>query len=148
MDPRRRAVAVLAGRAIALELVEAVERDVEPVAAFVLDDRHLERRLAGRDRLDAAVDADAVLEMHHVVALDQRSRGGGGGGLAVAARTAQAARAAEDLVVGEDPERRHDEAAVERADRERGPHAASALLQQLLEPLELALVVAQDERRR
>jgi hypothetical protein len=52
-------------------------------------------------------------------------------------------------VVRQHPERRHDEPAVERADGQgRVSAAARALLQQLFEPLELALVVAQDERGR
>ena len=59
-------------RAIALELVDAVERNVEPVAALVLDDRDLDRALAHEDRLDAAIDPDAVLEMHDVVARLER----------------------------------------------------------------------------
>ena len=104
MQPRRRLVAVVAGRAIALELVEAVERDVEPVAALVLDDRDFERRLADEDRLDAAVDPDAVVEVDDVVARGERAGGRRRRRLAVAARPAEAARAAEDLVVGEDPE--------------------------------------------
>ena len=50
-------------------------------------------------------------------------------------------------MVRQHSKRGHREAAVERADRERGQHgAAAAFLQQLLEPLELAFVVAEDER--
>jgi hypothetical protein len=45
-------------------------------------------------------------------------------------------------VVREHPQRREHEAAVERPDGQR----RAALAQQLLEPLQLALVVAQDDR--
>jgi hypothetical protein len=69
VESRRRAVAVLAGGAIALELVEAVERDVQPVAALVFDDRDLERAAPHRDRVDPAVDADAVIQVDDVVAV-------------------------------------------------------------------------------
>ena len=44
-------------------------------------------------------------------------------------------------MVGEDSLRRHDESAIERADGERGPIGA----QQLLEPLQLPLVVAEND---
>ena len=63
---RRCIVRDVARRAIALELVDAIERDVESVAALVLDDRDFDRALADEDRLDAAIDADAVLEVHDV----------------------------------------------------------------------------------
>ena len=99
--------------------------------------------------LDAAIDPDPVIEVDDVVALGQRAGRGRRGRLPVPARPPEPPGAAEDLVVGEHPQRGHDEAAVERADRQRGPHrAAGALLQQLLETLELAFVVAQDECRR
>ena len=65
---RRRVVADVHGGAIALDLVEPVERHVQPVTAFVFDHRDLDRALAHEDLLDAAVDPDAVLEMHDVVA--------------------------------------------------------------------------------
>ena len=74
VDPRRRPFAVLARRPIPLELVEPIERHVEPVAAFVLHDRHLDGGLADHDRLDAAIDPDAVIEMDHVVADGERPR--------------------------------------------------------------------------
>ncbi len=54
--------------AIALDLVDAIERDVEAVAAFVLDDRDLDRALAHEELLDAAIDPHAVLEVDDVVA--------------------------------------------------------------------------------
>ena len=119
VDPRRRAIAVVLRRAVALQLVEPVQRHVEPVAALVLHHRHFHRRRADGDRLDAAIDADAVVEVHDVVALDQRAGGGRRRRLPVAPRPPQPPRAAEDLVVGEDAEPRHEEAAVERAHDER-----------------------------
>jgi hypothetical protein len=49
-------------------------------------------------------------------------------------------------VIGEYPEGRHDEAAVECADgQRRACRRARAFFQQLLHPLELTLVVAEDE---
>ena len=154
MDPRWRTISILTGGAIAFELVEPVERHVEPVAAFVLDDGHLQRGFARGDRLDSAVDADSVLEVHDVVAQRQSTGGSRRRGLAVPARPAQAARPAEDLVVGEHPERGHDEAALESPDGERGTVAPSGTLsgiqrrfEQLLQALELPLVVAKNQGR-
>ena len=75
------------------------------------------------DRLDAAIDADAVLEVHDVVAGLERERVDAAAD--VAARAAHAPLAAEDLVVGEHAHAalvvagRQDEAAAERADDER-----------------------------
>jgi len=141
----RRGVAVPGG-AVGLELIQPVERDVEPVAAFVFDDRHLERPAlrADRDRLDPAIQPDPVFEVHHVVSRLQRTGRRRRGRLTVTPRPPQAACAPKDLVVGQHAERRQDEPAVERADRQRRGLRA----EQLLQPLELALVVAQDHRRR
>ena len=127
---RRRVVGDVVGGAIALELIDAVQRHVEPVAALVLDDGDLDRALADEDRLDAAIDADAVLEMHDVVARLERERIDAAAD--VAARAADAPLAPEDLVVGEHAEpalavrRRQDEAAAERADDERRAGTARA----------------------
>ena len=152
--PRRGAQAVQLGgrgisvprRAIRLQLIQPVQRDVEPVAPFVFDHRHFERPAlrAHRDRLDPAVQPDPVLEVHHIVALLQRAGRGGGGRFAVAPGPPQTACAAEDLVVGQHPERRQHETAVERSHGQRRDLGA----EQLLQPLELARVVAQDHRRR
>ena len=140
----RRSVSV-ARRAVRFELVQAVERHVEAVAAFVFDDRHLERPPFGahRDRLDPAVPADTVLEMDHVVARLQRP-GGRCGRLAVAPRPPQAPRPPEDLMIGEHAQRRQHEPAVQRSDGQRGRLGP----QQLLQPLELSFVVAQNHGRR
>ena len=85
--------------------------------------------------------------MDHVVAGGQGPGGRGGRRLPVAPRPAQPPRPAEDLVVGQHPERRQHEPAVERADGELRVRPAMALAQQFLEPLELALVVAEQQRR-
>ena len=92
------------GGPIRLELVQTVQRYVQPVSPFVLDDRHLEAAAVGthRDRLDAAIDADPVLQVHHVVAHLERLRRRRQR-LAVAAWPPQATRPAEDLVIGQDP---------------------------------------------
>jgi hypothetical protein len=49
-------------------LVDAVQGDVEPVAAFVFNDRDFDGALFDENRLDPAVDPDPVFQMHHVVA--------------------------------------------------------------------------------
>ena len=123
---RRRVAAHIVGRAVALDLIDAIERHVEPVAALVLDDRHLDRALAHEHLLDAAIDADAVLEMHHVVARFERGDALERGAGSVAAMATDAPLATEDLVVGEDAKTRlgcararHDEAAVHHTHRER-----------------------------
>src|SRR5262249_41103559 len=127
--PRRRAEAVqsrrwslaVTDRAVGLELIDPVERDVEPVPTLVLDDGDLEHRAirADGDGLEAAVDADPVLQMADIAARCQRPGGGGRARAAIARGPPQAPGPPEDLVVGENTERRHDEAAVERPDGER-----------------------------
>jgi len=59
-----------------------------------------------------------MLQVHDISARRQRSGCGCRDRAAVAARAAQPARAPEDLVIGEHPQHRHDESAIERADRE------------------------------
>ena len=73
MDTRRRPIPILSGGPVALQLVEPIQRNVQPVAALVLHNRDLERGFADGDGLDAAVHADAMLQMHHIVAQRQRS---------------------------------------------------------------------------
>src|SRR5207237_10360450 len=116
--------------------------DVEPGAAFVLDHGHLETATIrpDRDRLDPAVDPDAVLEMDHEIAAPQGPGRRGGGRLAVAPRAPPPPSPAENLVIGEPSQAGYDESTVERAHHARGP----LRVQQLVEPLELSLVVAQD----
>src|SRR5260370_33549023 len=84
----------VANGAIRLELVQPVQRHVESGADFVLPDGNFERSALGphRHRLDAAVDPDAVLQVHYVVPRPERPGGCGGRGLAGAARPPQAAR--------------------------------------------------------
>jgi hypothetical protein len=75
VEPWRRTIAVLSRRAVALELIQAVERYVEAIAALVLHDRNFQRRLSRGNRLNAPIDPDAVLEMDHVVAQGQGTSG-------------------------------------------------------------------------
>jgi hypothetical protein len=151
VQPRRRAVLAIVRSAVPLDLVDTVQRDVEPVAPLVLDHGHVQGRpLADRDPLDAAVDADAVLEVHHEVARRERA-GGALHGLAEPARPPDAARAAEDLVIGQHRQAGEREPALERPQGEREvgrePRAAALVpAEDLLQPLELSFVVAQDER--
>src|SRR2546423_8957885 len=85
-----------------------------------------------------------MLEVDDVSARCQWSRRGGGNRAAITTRPPQPARAKKDLVIGEHAERRHNEAAVERADGERRPIRA----EQLFQSLQLSLVIAEDHRRR
>ncbi|OLE61149.1 MAG: hypothetical protein AUG10_02365 [Gemmatimonadetes bacterium 13_1_20CM_2_70_10] len=145
VQPRRRRVgAAVAARAVRLQLVEAVQRHIEAIASLVFDGGHVECALPHRDRLQAAVNTDAVLQVHHVVARTQRAGSRRWRRGAVAARTAQPPRAPEDLVIGEHAEAGHDEPAVQRPHHQGGAIGA----EQLLEALELAFVVAEDHRRR
>ena len=112
-------VAIFIGGPIPFQLVEPVERDVEPVTAFVLDDRDLERRLANLDRGDPALDPDAVIEVNDVIPPLKLSRCSRRGGLPVATWPAQATSPAENLVVGQHPEGAHHEPAVQGADGQR-----------------------------
>src|SRR5204862_7367463 len=107
--PRRRAETVQLGRrrvsvpggSVGLELIQPVERDVEPVAAFVFDDRHFEPAAlrADRDRLYPAIQPDPVFEMHHVVSRLQRTGRRRGGRLTVALRPPQTPRAPKGLML-------------------------------------------------
>jgi hypothetical protein len=125
MQPRRRRIrGDIARRPIPLELVDAVEWHVEAVATLVLDHRHFDRALLDEDRLDPAVDPDAVLEMHDVVATPECGNRLERDAATVTARPPDAALAAEYLVVGENADttfgarRRHDEPAIQHADGE------------------------------
>ena len=51
-------------------------------------------------------------------------------------------------MIGQDPERRHDEAAIERADREGCRSGVMTFIEQLLHPFQLSLVVTEDQRGR
>ena len=109
--------------------------------------------MANEDRLDAAEDADAMFEMNDEVARFDRQRIDGNTGH-VLARASNAALATEDLVVREDAQtglhvaRRQDEPAIQHANGQmRGRWRVLAVVQQLVEPLALSLVIAQDDRR-
>src|SRR3954451_4586903 len=74
MQSRRRSLGRhVVSRPVALDLVNAVKRNVETVAAFVLDDRDLDCALAHEDLLHAAIDPDPVLEMNDIIARLERS---------------------------------------------------------------------------
>src|SRR5205814_2415683 len=64
----------VAGRPVALELIDSVQRNIQTVAPLVFNNGDLDGALSHHDRLDAAIDADAVLEVHDVIALAQRQR--------------------------------------------------------------------------
>ena len=114
IEPRRSPVTVFRG-AVPFDLVDPIERHVQPVAALVLDDRDLEHRsLADTDPLHAAIDPDTVFEMHHVVARSERG-GGCPGRLPEPPRPANPPGAPEDLMVGEHREPWQDETALECA---------------------------------
>ena len=73
VQPRRRRIAETSSRRpIPLELVDAIQRHIEAVAALVLDHRDFDRALLDEDGLDPTIDPDAVLEMHDVVAALER----------------------------------------------------------------------------
>src|SRR5690606_7168866 len=111
------------------------------------------RALADEDLMEAPVDAHAMLEVDHVVAQLEGGDGLDRGGGAVAAGAAEPPLAPDDLVVGEHAQpallvrRREQEAAVEYAHGERRVHAPATLGEELFQPLRLAGVVAQDDRR-
>ena len=103
VEARRHGFAVGVARGtVPLDLVDAVEGHVEAVATFVLDDRDLDGALADEDRLQSAVDADAVLEMHDEVAGLERGNGLERRAGCITPRAAKAALPTKDLVVGED----------------------------------------------
>src|SRR5690606_33888819 len=54
VEPRRRPVAIFFGTAIALDLVQPIERHVEERSALILEHRDLEGAFAHLDGLDAA----------------------------------------------------------------------------------------------
>src|SRR4051812_25962218 len=150
MESRRRRVSGdVRRRSVTLDLVDAVERHVESIAALILDDRDFDGALADEHLLHAAVDPDTVLEVHHVVAGleggETLERAAGG----VPPRTPEATLAPKDFVVGEDTVARepaagrNDEPTVKHSNRETGRRDA-VIVQQLVESLGLADVVAEN----
>ncbi len=151
---RRRIRSHVAGRAVALDLVDAVERDVQAITAFVLDHRRFYGALAHEDAFDPAVDPHTVLQVHDEVTRRQSRNAVERSSAGVAPAAPDPPLATEDLVVGEHAQtrealaRRYHEPAVDHADGQRGIRGADPLVrQELVEPLRLAGVVAQDDRR-
>ena len=136
----------IAGAAVSLNLIDAIQRHIQTIAALVLDDRGLDRAFAHEDLFNAAIDADAVLEVHDVVTRLERPDGiercpGG-----VLARAAQPAITTKNLVIREHAhDVRNNESAAQHADRERRRQRA-IFAEQFIETLHLAGVVAQDDR--
>ena len=100
MAPRRRPT----GGAVSFHLIDPIQRHVQPVSPFVLDHCDLDRALADEEPLDAAIDTDAVFEVHDVVTRLERRDRVERDARAVTSGPAQPPVAAEDLVVGEDAE--------------------------------------------
>src|SRR5580765_541837 len=139
---RRRLGADVVRRAVPLDLIDAIERHVEAIAALVLDDRDFDCALADEHLLDPAIDTDTVLEMNDVVAWLERSEAFERAARRITTCPAKAPLAAKDFVVGENPislepaVRWNDEAAIENTDRQASRRHA-IIVQQLVEPLGL-----------
>src|SRR5438105_4130772 len=153
MEPRgRRLGADVVGGPIPLDLIDAIERDVEPIATLVLDDGDLDGALAHEHLLHTAVNPDAVLEMHHVISGLERGETLERTASGVASGATKSTFAAKDFVVGEDSiagelrARRSDEASVENSNCQacgRDP----IVVQQLVESLRLAGIITEYKRR-
>ena len=153
VEPRRRCVGGDIGRrSIALDLIDAVQRNIEPIAALVFDDGDFDCALAHEDLLHTPIDPDAVLEVHDIVAGLERGEALECAAGGVASGAAKAALAAEDFVVGENAVSREftarggDEPSIENADRQAGRRDA-IVVEQLVETLGLAGVVAENQGR-
>jgi hypothetical protein len=114
----------------ALDQVDPVDRNAQQLAAGVLDHQRLEDLLADAAPAPSRGTADAVVHVDHVLARLQRGEALDRGAAAELAAAAQPPGAPEDLVVGEDAQRRDGARPrtnpPERADRERDPAAAPA----------------------
>ena len=155
MQARRRTVrADVAGRAIPLHLIDAIERHIQPIAALVLDHGHFHRAFADEDRRHAAIDADAVFEMNDEVAALQRGDNVQHRAATVLARASDTAFTAEDFVVGENAQsfatilRWQQEPGAKHTECQRRLRASSSFVKQFLEPLQLPAVVAENQCRR
>ena len=84
-----------------------------------------------------------MLEVDDVAPRGQWPRGRCADCAPIAARAPQPAGTTENFVIGEDAQRRHDESAVERANGE----CRAVDIEQLLQPLKLPFVIAQDDGR-
>src|SRR5690606_28773291 len=99
-----------------------------------------------RNRADAAVDTDAVLEVQHIVSDGETAGCGTRSGLAIASGATNTAGAPEDLVVGKRPQRRHGEATVQCSDNQhRFTRQAAMFIEKFVEPLTLSIVVTEDD---
>src|SRR4051812_18120878 len=118
----RRFGADVVSRAIPLDLIDAIKRNVEAIAALVLDDGDFDRALAEKDFLHTAIDPDTVLEVDDVIAGLERGETLQRTARRVPSRASETPLAAEDFVVGEDTvpgeivARRNDNPAIEDAD--------------------------------
>src|SRR5690606_28815325 len=115
----------------------------------VFDGERLDLLVEDPHPLEATELADPVVEVNDVVARLELREALERDGATEAAAAADPAGAAEDLVVGQDAERRlcalEDEAAGERAERECAPgRELAAFAEQLLESLELPRVVTEE----
>src|SRR5438132_11065956 len=115
---------------IRCELIDSVGWDVEAITPLVFHHRNLECRAIRTegDGLQTAVDADPMLEVHHIPARGQGPGRGRRDRAAVTAWAPQSAGAPEDLVIGQDAQRRQDESALERPHNERCPVSAEQFL--------------------
>src|SRR5689334_13012046 len=95
---------MIAGGAVSLDLIDPVERDVETIAAFVFDHRDFNGALPNKDRLQPAIDPDAVLEVDNEIPGLERGDRLECGARRIPTRASQASFAAEDLVIGENSE--------------------------------------------
>src|SRR5215212_369028 len=69
MQSRRRIVRRYVGRGSeSFDLIDSIQWNVQSRAALVFDHRGFNRALAHKDFFYTAIDADAVLEMNHIVA--------------------------------------------------------------------------------
>jgi hypothetical protein len=147
VERRRPAV----GRDVALHDVDAIDRDVEPIAALVLEVEVVALGAGDLHVSKPAIGADAVVDVHdEVVGLELRERGEHVGG-PLASAAPHLPSLAEDLGLGDDrePVAREPDAARELAhERER---AASLHAERLLEGRvarrELDPVRAQERRQ-
>ncbi len=138
-DERR--AAFLGG--VALHHAQLIDRNEEPVGAGVVDLDALGVLAVERDPLESAVDADPMVQVHHVLARLERHEIADRGARGRHAASAPAAVAREDLVIGEDGEAR----GREHESRREGAdvHRDHAFAQDLFQPLRLAFVVADDD---
>ena len=149
MEPRRwRLGGDVVRRTIALDLIDAIERDVESVAAFVLDDRDLDGAFADEHLLHAAIDAHTMLEMNHVITWLERGEAFERATSHVATCAPEAPFTSEDFVIGKNPiavearaTRRNHEAAIEDSNRKTGRRHV-VVVEQLVESFRLSSVVA------